>query len=1271
MARPIAGLLLLSLGLLLLSVGCGGGGGGGGSSSSGSSGGGGGGGGGAGDLDPTKNFFLTGASFARPLLDVNNELAGVVNPASLYEVDPITGVPLPGFPKVLIPGTSLSSLASLNFEQILDALTPQIPLIPRNGALVLTFSQPIKASTLFLSDLDPAAPDQITSASTVQIRHKDGSLIQARAFVNGTDLVLVGLTGNEIGFEASPLIFNTFGNAVEDPTGFLRVVTGIGVGSGVLTSESGLALVPRPDKLGTLAVPLPFDPGNSSLDAVVLQTETGVVSFNGYLPDLTPPRIIRPVEQTDTISLIGTTSVGADQIIEITGAPLSPPANVLANGGLGEWANSRMDVTGLGGVVTSYVVIRNYTQADPPHGPVFQLAAGTALDSTVVTGSSFHLTRSEFFEPIPPPLPSNPAQLAKVTVDPVNHPRDPFDPQDLVNHDLRYFVRMFDEDGVEETDRWNPATALFLPVPPKSMVQLSFSEPMDLGSFRPYESFYVTGLAEPKTATAFTDQRIGEARIGSDVRSVRFAPFLENQNDPAASSFIGFGGTASALKLVIRSIPEQSQIAALKANATPEQLAQLQNLAVKGVVGINDLGGRGLGLPQAILDQGNTTNFLLQNTSVAQGPFPPAVDFQVAFQTLPSPDPDYGAIIHRFMGQPVSSSIAYPLGSTHDTVTSGAEYVDYPPEDTDGDSVIDKKFIYGPQIFDVGLTLPGKLSGAAAQSIEHLIDNFNKPKASPYASPTGNEDTLTQIFFGLGTPFNSPFGCRFQHVYRAGDASPAYNDFNGVILDLVGLAWSPLNNTVTNSVISDMEVLVGLSGVGDPQGGNGPSTLQDNGNGIPINDGKTGLNQQFDCNLLEWAQNCCLITQNKFVPELIPFIPSEPPLTTVVSAGTSYSITSAGLFKPLNAGVQGTFNFWLSYPTFNAGIDPIFHKASTASFPYDSRFPMLLEYRMKPAASAFPSTNNFIRYTPALLSSALPRFRVWSQGQDPLANCVPNFSLGSLTAGQNSLACGFYAGEGGPLLEPGTFSSDIPAATPPDPHNTMPTIKATTYQLPPMANCTPAQLPVPNAMKGIIPTMPGDQLVLPKCNTDPNTNWYYADGMLAYPLPNLGVFQGATGTPPSKYYGYGTDGSSSNAVLDINEPSYNCDPGKYGDNSRYWMLWKYRKRVSIIESPTIETTSPTGLVEYHVPIIEPPLSQVDPNAGLIVEIRAGVTLDFSIPFLESGYVNVTDPDFVHKVSGDDLDRQFVKFRANFAVAPSQLQPPFIDTVVIPYRKVAP
>ena len=138
----------------------------------------------------------------------------------------------------------------------------------------------------------------------------------------------------------------------------------------------------------------------------------------------------------------------------------------------------------------------------------------------------------------------------------------------------------------------------------------------------------------------------------------------------------------------------------------------------------------------------------------------------------------------------------------------------------------------------------------------------------------------------------------------------------------------------------------------------------------------------------------------------------------MVAPGTSYLMTNSKLFRPANAvGLPpGQFNNYLDYPTFNAGIDPVFGKSDVFSFPYDSRFPMLVEYRIKPQ-NVVPSAANVYRFSPGILSSVLPRFRVWSQGQHPYANCVPMCNSNCLLGGA---IC--RGGEGGPLLEPGTWS---------------------------------------------------------------------------------------------------------------------------------------------------------------------------------------------------------------------------------------------------------
>ncbi len=1202
-------------------------------------------------LDPAVDFFLTGASFGRPILDLSGSLTDLVNPASLFEIDPLTGIGLPGFPKVLNAGTSLTSLASLNLAQILDPLTPQVPLIPRNAALVLEFSMPVSAPSVNLLNPEAGETNLMGSQSTIQILRKTGELVPARGFVDGKRVILIGLTEDSLGFEASPLVFDQTGTVVEDISGFMRIVMGSGVGAGALVSDTGLPFKTRPDKLGSTFRPFPMNPGNAALDAIILQTDTGKVTFNGFLPDVTSPRIVRPVEASGVLASFG--SVGGQ--VELRDSTLGVLPNVSANAGLGEWANALVEITSNGGLTTQYVIESNRNEAGTA---VFRLEASEFLDPSVSVGDAYVVSRTEFFEPIPPPFPSSPAALAAITVDPVSVPRDPFDPQDQFNSDLRYFVRMFGEDGVEHLDRWNSATGTFLSVPPRTSLRIQFSEGMDVDSFNPYETFYITDGSLPVTDPAFESMRVGRSVAFDNGSAIEFQPYLEDQVDPTNSRFIGFGGTASQLRLVLRTLPSEVTISELKDTATGAVLAQLLDLQDLGVAGCIDLGGRGFGLPPALLDQGDNENFFLSSTSPARGPFPPAVDVSMVFETQASSDIDYGVVVHRFQGQAQTSLFSYPTGVVHDTVVAGVEFKDFPPIDEDNDGTIDRRFIYGPQVVEVGLNIPGRLTGAPASVIQHLIDDNNPPKPSPVSSPNG-EDFLISLGFGVSTPINSAYGARFQHIYRPGDASPAKSDFTGVVLDLVGLAWSPFNDPLLPTVLDDFELLVGLSGM---NGGRGPDTNQTNG--IPAN-GNSGLKRHFDCNQLDFWQNCNETLTPNFQAQLAEF--PQPDTTVVVKKGTPYTINSTNLFKPSNSGSgAGTFNQYLDYPTFNAGFDPFFEDPNVFSFPYDSRFPMLIEYSIGPNAS--PPPTNLYRFSPGILTSVLPRFRIWSQGQHPAAHGVANVTINS----GNFLP----AGEGGPLLKPGCYSSPV---TPQEQHNGMPTQLPLAYITPPRDIDGNLLQTSRDANDGVLDGN-GCLATLPTPNSNPESNFYFASGALINPLPDPTSYPGPNGQPPTFWFGYGVPAAvscnlqipialafSNNPNVLSNEPGMTAPPSRYGDNARYYMMWKYRKRVSIIESPTLEVDGAT--VRYQRPIINPPLSSVDPLASLAVDFRAGRQLDFAVAQLESGYVRSDEPDFSALLSGPDDQYTFVKFRASFGVAPSSTQPPLIDSIIIPYEKV--
>lgn len=1215
--------------------------------------------------DPAVHFFLTDVALARPVFTVDGGLdphQPLVNPASLLDVDPLTGATLPGSPRVLAEGTELSALAAILLEQITDPLTPQMPMVPRNAALVLGFSRAPDPASLGLDHGDPDAPGKTTGASQVRVAFAGGSPVAARVLVDPTNdrrLVLLPHAEGPSSWPASPLVFDTHGNASEDPQGVLGVR--IGEGSGPFLSKDGRPFVKRSDQLGSDARPLPFNPGNAQLDAIVMQTEAGVVGFNGFLPDLTAPRIVRPVSLHGTVASV----LGG----ELRDDSLPTPPNVTAQGGAGEWARALLVVHSAGGVESRFVLGSNTLESGGSVS-VFRLAPGEVFDAVVAPGDTYTVRRTEAFEPIPAPLPSDPVSLAKLSVDPVNWPRDPDDPEDAHNSDLRRFVRVYDEHGLERTDVWDPSTGVFADLPPRSSLALTFSEPMDALSLRPYESLFVVdggiGVDDP----AFQGMRPGRTRLSTDGRTVTFEPFLEDQVDPDASRFVGFGGTPANLRLVLRTVPEADALADLAAGAVHTVLEQLVDPVALGVVGCRDLGGRGLGLPPALLDQSEDQHFLLSPDSPGRGAFPPAVDLSIAFTTLGSDDPDVRVLVHRFMGQPETSVMTYDDAIPHDTVTLGVEYGDFPELDQNGDGIVDRRFLYGPDTLEVGLGVSGRLTGASAETLEHIIDDFNRPKNSSFASPNG-EDFLLTSSFGVSLPFNSGYGARFQQVFRAGDASPSWHEFKDTTLDLVGLAWSPRNDTIHNTALPEMEMLVGLSGVNR---GRGPSTAQENG--IPIFP-DSGLVSHFDCNVLDWVSECQ--PDDDIVPITGPALKEalerQPPLTTVVKPGTPYVLNSANLFKPANAASSnGNYNLYLDYPTFNAGADPVFGRDDVFSFPYDSRFPMLVEQRLE-AYESLPSTANAARFSPGIFSSVMPRFRVWSQGQHPYAWGAPNVTLHIGFPKKD-----FRAGEGGPLIEPGTQLADIP---PLEGHNGMPVIPLSTYILPPYEGNQMLQ-PEPDWQNGNPAAGTGCITKLPVPNSDPYMNWYHANGMLLYPLPATTAFPGPAGQPPTFFRGYGPPvtasggdgcaiptalGGSNTSIPIVNEPNMTAPPARFGDNSRYYTLFKYRKRVSLVESPTVALETGAGGLRFLRPQIDPPLSELDPEASLRVEFLTGPQIDFPLPALDSGYVDVTDPGCAEALTGLSENRRFVKFRASFGVAKGQTRPPTLETIVIPYELI--
>jgi len=73
------------------------------------------------------NFFLQDVHFGRALVDGQGIAYQVINPLTYVEVDPITGILLPGYPRLLFEDDELGNLMSSTLSTIRS-----IPTIPRS-----------------------------------------------------------------------------------------------------------------------------------------------------------------------------------------------------------------------------------------------------------------------------------------------------------------------------------------------------------------------------------------------------------------------------------------------------------------------------------------------------------------------------------------------------------------------------------------------------------------------------------------------------------------------------------------------------------------------------------------------------------------------------------------------------------------------------------------------------------------------------------------------------------------------------------------------------------------------------------------------------------------------------------------------------------------------------------------------------------------------------------------------------------------------------------
>ena len=1080
------------------------------------------------------DFFVADVLFGRPLIDTKGLVYQVVNPASYIELDPITGFLIAGYPKTLYPNDEMGNLWSLNLVD-----TPYQPfkpkIIPRNAVFIVEFSQPVDPATLLLD-----ADNLLTAVSPVQLKDKLGRSVPIQANALGNQLILSPVTGDNVGFPASPLIFNEGGIPISDNSGFMRLTfTSIGAGAQVLKSSAGLELGERADGLGTVNKPIGFNPGNQYLDFISF----GEMTFNGFLPDLTPPRLIREVAANGTVDSVNL--FGSDFIIGDSTAGF----NVSANGGQGEWAQGILTLRpGDPFEAKVRVTTNNGTEFT-----VAQSEPGFVYGDPAV-GDDYLVQRVEYFEPIPG------FDRPETAIDPVNHPKDIDDPEDAFNSDLIRFLSFDEWDG----NNWIPETNFNYADPDHLIsasyrISLQFSEPMDVGSFRPLDSFYVADAIGDRTDPLFDVMKIGRVTSANRQTKIFFEPvYVDQFGLLGGDQFVGFGKLSKTLRFVIRAIPSSVQLEAFYESlgdpgTWPEAI--IPDLDAEGVLGVTDLGGQSLGMPTQFFDKAD--NYcLIHEDSPGRGPFPPAVDYLVSLSSLGDPLLlETGLIAHRFMGLPETAA-------DPDKGITGVVYRDH--DDKDGDHSDNE--IYGPCIADVSVGLSGFLSGHPVEFIEHVFDDHNPPSRSSPSDP----DPISKTPFGAGTPINASFGVRFQQVYRRGEASPDVPSFEGTVLDLIGLSWSPIGGNVTHTYIKELQIAMCLFRGGINLGQStepyeDPDT-RENG-GIPKGT-NSGLDQKFDSYRGTWGPNGDYPNPDNFKEENSPIsssnvwdtdgdgslrdewnivigspidynkfhgLPNPEPYTD----GRSYIIDQSNMYAPKNQGSK--FNLYLSYPAFD-------NPSELPGYGYDSSRGLLIDIRTDDNGSTPVALTNGYSFHVGIQSSMLPRFRAYCR-----------------------------AG-------PAAYRTSIFAAT--DPYDVV---------NPPM---TGPPNPVPD---------------------DPRS-WHRA------------------------------------------WPTMLSSPGNYGDNSRYFMIFNYAKRVSTVESPLIRV-QPSSLMrpKYLAPIIDPPLSDIPLGTKLHLWFRASQD--------EDGFYKVTDwfpHDQISNLNGDK--RPFVQFKATFEANLETGEIPIIDSIVIPYRE---
>lgn len=1058
-----------------------------------------------------------------------------------------------GTPRVLHPDTPVAIDPLLEAPRPADQMTGEPPLalplgplyqpvvIPRQTALILRFSESIDPASVPVDDHGLLLPGPVTV--TV-----NGRSVPLAVTIDDRQLILDPVAAGQFGFPPGHTSISASGEELREPGGAGRILLAT-AGPSSLRSATGQVLAPRADLLGSAIAPIGFHPTGPATGQG--GTEKALFGLGG------PPRLIRNVAFDGTFTpAAGDTLVG-NQL----GVVLSQAFDTASNAGLGEW-HGGMLVARPGAANQERLRIRS-NAVTPLAGGLFlnTITTRTALQVPLQAGDSYRLIRVERFEP-DPNSPIDPARF------------DPLNPQITANQDLLNFVIARDRNGVSQS--------IGQPIDPLSSFEFRFDCPMDPASFRVYESFRVTDDPPASGAGIHYIGRVEASNL--DMRLV-FWPQREIQFGPAAGSVadVGFGPTPKALRFHLVTVPGLADLTALLGASGAQAFVDA------GVVGITGADGTPLGFPATF-----------------PTPSAPQVDYSFAFSTAADATlGEFGAVVHRFQGKPVPTA-----GMQNGDPITGVTFQDMPASITGPNGNV-----YGNQVVEFNLFTNGFLSGAPIQFLQKIHDDFNPP-------PTGQ---LAAFPFGASTPIGGLSvlgGARFQHVYRAIDASPDWESYSGTELDLFRLAFAPSGGTVTSTVIPDLSIHAGHTAIvpDTKQGAGIPSFPQSGLLGI---NNATAMGGHFDglgnpnTTYVKGPYNATVAETGEEQRRQLVYGSLKPGALTDLHDGKALVLDNTNLFTPPGSPrayhplPPGGFDTPFLYnngardvKTFSAASG--FTSAPTFGGNLGDKIPesLLLEYRVRPKAGVIPAVNNGFTFAVGILSSALPRFRVFTIGAGCVSCCI-NPSTGA--ACNSSCITTLIALDGSPTGGGLPLDPDL----------------------------------IRNAA-GPAPAPPGTPCY---CLLAPGNN----------PFPPSNCTQTNGSAPTIVQYAYATAPTA--------QPNNN-----HGDNARYFMLFDYVKRRSSITTPFVRAI-PVSSIDptWLVPVVHAPLDTLPAGTTVELMFRAS-TNGLGLAADSSAWVSAEDMANPANPLNDSAARPFLQARIRIVGDSTTTLVPAIDELVIPFVK---